>query len=74
MIAPVESFETSSSDPLPNSTRLYVEGRIHPEIRVPMREISLSDTKRLDGSMEKMIPFVFMMPPDHGETKISMVM
>jgi phosphomethylpyrimidine synthase len=53
MIAPAEAFEPSSSDPLPNSTRVYVEGEIYPQIRVPMREISLSDTKRLDGSLEK---------------------
>ena len=56
MIAPAEAFEPSSSDPLPNSTRVYVEGEIHPQIRVPMREISLSDTKRLDGSLEKNAP------------------
>ena len=56
MIAPAESFEPSSTDPLPNSTRVYVEGVIHPHIRVPMREISLSDTKRLDGSLEKNTP------------------
>jgi phosphomethylpyrimidine synthase len=53
MIAPAEAFEPSSSDPLPNSTRVYLEGEIHSQIRVPMREISLSDTKRLDGSLEK---------------------
>jgi phosphomethylpyrimidine synthase len=51
MIAPAEAFEPSSSDPLPNSTRVYAEGKIHPQLRVPMREISLSDTKRLDGSL-----------------------
>ena len=56
MIAPAEAFEPSSSDPLPNSTRVYVEGEIYPQIRVPMREISLSDTKRLDGSLEKNDP------------------
>ena len=56
MIAPVDAFEPSSSDPLPNSTRVYVEGEIHPQIRVPMREISLADTKRLDGSLEKNDP------------------
>jgi phosphomethylpyrimidine synthase len=53
MIAPAEAFEPSSTDPLPNSTRVHVPGRIHPTVRVPMREISLSPTKRLDGSLEK---------------------
>ena len=56
MIAPAESFEPSSTDPLPNSTRVYVPGRIHKEVRVPMREIALSPTKRLDGSLEKNEP------------------
>ena len=52
MIAPAEAFEPSSTDPLPNSTRVYVEGSLHKNVRVPMREISLSPTKRLDGSLE----------------------
>jgi len=56
MIAPAEAFEASSSDPLPNSTRVYVPGLVHPEVRVPMREISLAETKRMDGSMEKNEP------------------
>ena len=56
MIAPAESFEPSSTDPLPNSTRVYVGGQIHSELRVPMREIALAPTKRLDGSLEKNEP------------------
>ncbi|MFZ9965035.1 MAG: phosphomethylpyrimidine synthase, partial [Terrimicrobiaceae bacterium] len=56
MIAPAEAFEPSSTDPLPNSTRVYVEGSLHKNVRVPMREISLSPTKRLDGSLEKNEP------------------
>ncbi|MFZ4588954.1 MAG: phosphomethylpyrimidine synthase, partial [Terrimicrobiaceae bacterium] len=56
MIAPAESFEPSSTEPLPNSSRVYVEGTLHKNVRVPMREISLSPTKRLDGSLEKNEP------------------
>ena len=56
MIAPAESFEPSSTDPLPNSTRVYVEGRLHNDVRVPMREIALAPTKRLDGSLENNEP------------------
>ncbi len=52
MIAPKDSLEPHSSDQLPNSKRIYVQGKLYPEIRVPMREISLSPTKRLDGSIE----------------------
>ena len=52
MIAPVDAFEPKSSDPLPNSKRTYVSGVLHSDVRVPMREISLSDTKRMDGTIE----------------------
>ncbi|MCR8667264.1 phosphomethylpyrimidine synthase ThiC [Aestuariibaculum sp. M13] len=31
--------------PFPNSKKIYVSGKIHPQIKVAMREISLSDTK-----------------------------
>ena len=44
MIASKDSFEPSSRDQLPNSTRVYVEGEQHKDIRVPMREISLDVT------------------------------
>ncbi len=34
-----------SRDPIsPNSTKVYLEGEIHPEIRVPFREIKLAST------------------------------
>jgi phosphomethylpyrimidine synthase len=52
MIAPKESLEPQSTDVLPASTRVYVEGTIHPEIRVPMREIALSPTKNFSGELE----------------------
>ena len=53
MIAPIEAFEPKSSDPLPNSKKAYVSGVLHSDVRVPMREISLSDTKRMDGTIEE---------------------
>jgi phosphomethylpyrimidine synthase len=43
----------ASRAPLPASTRIYVEGQIHPSVRVPMREITLSDTKSFNGRIEK---------------------
>ncbi|MEI7731368.1 MAG: phosphomethylpyrimidine synthase ThiC [Verrucomicrobiota bacterium] len=39
-----------SAEPLPNSRRVYVSGKIHPDIRVPMREVTVQATQRLDGS------------------------
>ena len=37
---------------LPNSKKIYVSGKIHPEIRVPFREISLAPTKTMLGEIE----------------------
>jgi phosphomethylpyrimidine synthase len=61
MIAPKDPIEPSyadlsSTDALPASTRVYVEGSIHPEIRVPMREIELSPTKNFSGELEPNAP------------------
>src|ERR1700739_3808963 len=52
MIATKDSLEPQSSDRLPNSTRIYVPGQIHPDLRVPFREIRLSPTKGLEGRLE----------------------
>jgi phosphomethylpyrimidine synthase len=52
MIAPKNSIEPQSADPLPNSSRVYVEGSLFPDIRVPLREISLAPTKGFDGKIE----------------------
>src|SRR5204862_5676361 len=38
-----------SSDQMPNSARVYVHGTSHKDIRVPMREITLSPTKSFNG-------------------------
>src|SRR3954470_22254814 len=46
MIASKDSF------PLPASRKIYLPGQLHPEIRVPMREISLSPTKAMNGQSE----------------------
>jgi len=56
MIATKDSFEPHSSEQLPASKRVYLEGQIHPEIRVPVREITLSPTKTFSGSMEENAP------------------
>jgi phosphomethylpyrimidine synthase len=42
----------SSSEQLPNSKKVYVSGKLHPDIRVPFREISLAPTKSLGGEIE----------------------
>ena len=39
-----ERLSGSATQPLPASDKIYVTGRLHPDIRVPMREISVSPT------------------------------
>ena len=41
-----------SSEQLPGSKRVYVAGKIHPDVRVPMREIELTPTKSYTGAIE----------------------
>jgi phosphomethylpyrimidine synthase len=56
MIATKDSFEPHSSEQLPNSKRIYVQGVIHPDVQVPMREISLAPTKSFNGQLEANAP------------------
>jgi phosphomethylpyrimidine synthase len=56
MIATKESFEPHSSEQLPGSKRVYVEGKLHPDVRVPMREIELMPTKSYTGAIEQNEP------------------
>ncbi len=46
----------ASRAPLPASTRVYVDGKLHPSLRVPMREISLSPSKSFNGREENNEP------------------
>ena len=48
--AATQSADQSSS--LPNSRKVYISGKIHPDIRVPFREISLAPTKTMSGEIE----------------------
>jgi len=52
MTEPEISPEPHSSDQLPNSQRVYVAGTLFPDIRVPMREITLAPTKAFNGATE----------------------
>jgi len=56
MIATKDSLEPQSSERLPNSDRIYVNGELHADVRVPFREIKLSDTKTFDGRVEANAP------------------
>jgi phosphomethylpyrimidine synthase len=42
----------SVEKPLPNSRKVHVSGTLHPDVRVPFRQISLAPTKSMSGEME----------------------
>src|SRR6202040_4161842 len=52
MIKPENSVDTTSSDQLPNSRKIYAAGKLHSDIRVPFREIWLAPTKSMNGEIE----------------------
>ncbi len=59
MIATKDSFEPHSSESRnagPNSKKIYVEGQIHRDVRVPMRQIELAPTKSYTGAIEQNEP------------------
>ena len=51
MIASKEDVQPNSTDPLPNSKRVYASGKHHPDLRVSFREISLAPTKAFSGEL-----------------------
>jgi phosphomethylpyrimidine synthase len=52
MIAPKNDVQPHSSDALPSSRRVYVAGTRHPGVKVPFREVTVSDTRTLSGQAE----------------------
>src|SRR5664279_4651629 len=56
MIASKDSFEPHSSEQLPASNKVFVEGTIHKDVRVPMREIELTPTKSYTGAVTANAP------------------
>jgi phosphomethylpyrimidine synthase len=56
MIVTKDSFEPHSSEQLPGSKRVYFAGQIHPDVRVPMREIELTPTTSYTGAIEQNEP------------------
>src|SRR5881227_1468030 len=52
---PNGSAETAVGDRgynFPNSRKVYVAGKLHADLRVPFREISLAPTKSINGEIE----------------------
>ena len=57
MIAdPRTSFEPHSSEQLPASKKFYVLGTLHKDVRVPMREISVTPAKSYIGAVTPNAP------------------
>ncbi|MEI6337276.1 MAG: phosphomethylpyrimidine synthase ThiC [Verrucomicrobiota bacterium] len=52
MIASTDSTAPDSRAPLPNSSRFYIGGTLHPDVQVPVRQITLAPTKTFSGEME----------------------
>jgi len=50
-ISAKDANEPHSSEQLPNSKRVYLQGQIHPNVQVPVREITVSDTKSYTGAV-----------------------
>jgi len=48
--------KTISTGAITGSKKVYVEGKIHKNIRVAMREITLSPTKLMNGKLEQNAP------------------
>ena len=51
-----EIATTAANDPGYNSCKSYVAGEIHPDVRVPFREISLAPTKTMSGEIDVNVP------------------
>jgi phosphomethylpyrimidine synthase len=47
-----DTAASSTDTSLPNSRKVYVNSELHPDIRVPFREISLAPTKTMNGEIE----------------------
>src|SRR5438105_5544961 len=47
-----ETAADGSGYKFPNSKKIYVGGKLHRDVRVPFREISLAPTKSMNGEIE----------------------
>ncbi|MFT4638978.1 MAG: phosphomethylpyrimidine synthase [Verrucomicrobiales bacterium] len=58
MIAPKDDAKTIRRDQalFPKSKRVYIKGKIHPDIAVPIREVELSVTNHPNGRVEENAP------------------
>ena len=55
MTQPTSSPPPITTGPLQGSHKVHLAGRLHPELRVPMREIALSPTTTGRGSEQRVL-------------------
>src|SRR5207237_8979920 len=52
VVSQTNNENASPPNALPNSKKVYISGQMHPDVRVPFRDISLAPTKTMSGAME----------------------
>ncbi len=52
MIASTNTIEPQSTEALPNSKKVYIKGKLYPDLRIPLREITQAPTKDFNGKIE----------------------
>jgi len=52
VVSQTNNENASPPNALPNSKKVYISGQLHPDVRVPFREISLAPTKTMTGEIE----------------------
>src|SRR5437868_7891306 len=52
VVSQTNNENASLPEALPNSNKIYVSGQLHPDVRIPFREISLAPTKTMTGEIE----------------------
>src|SRR5438093_6746766 len=52
VVSQTNNENASLPEALPNSKKVYVSGQLHPDVRIPFREISLAPTKTMTGEIE----------------------
>jgi len=52
VVSQTNNENASPPNALPNSKKVYISGQLHPDIRVPFREISLAPTKTMTRQIE----------------------
>ncbi len=71
-LAATAQVDEAAIQPLPNSRKIYVEGS-RPDIRVPMREISQSDTPASFGAEKNPPIYVYDTSGPYTEPGVTML-